>query len=586
MLAAAAASFVASALVAWWLMAAEGADTKPAPVRVRVEEAEPGLLGESPPGGLRPTKRLDDVSEPAGKGPRIRVHAQSAESGAALAGARIALVDASGDLGHLAFTARSAVAATEETDELGNAVMEVPSAQSGGAESARWRLCAAMKGYSCAHVSLPAAGALCTMSLQPGLRIRGTVVTAGGDPVAGVDVVGRYDRTPASAIEWERAEFENRVVMTKSDELGRFELSGLASGTYWVSVYGDGWMSRGAAQPGRLRYLGERVEAGTQDCRQVVVPYRCVRFQLMCGDGKPAPVDSLQLGFLGGRLSPGVVSGSTFMEVRRALVRGQWVRIQGATGGPGMFTACVTLTRDATPESVRVNINARGGDGPVLSELALMLPSELRSTQRVDRVEVAKSGRTGGRVHAICKYYRARIVRGPPPRLRLISFGGGRRFVVGRPAAEDGAWAFENVPVGAWQAAVVDMNAETNSVHVDVRAGETQEVHLAFREPSGITLALSDAKGVRLFNPNIVSLRSRSGKTIYPMPSFDPAPGALGSDGTTLLGLLIPLRPGVYELTVYRHGFEKVTIPGITVPVESCVQEIKIAMSRVKTSEK
>jgi hypothetical protein len=151
------------------------------------------------------------------------------------------------------------------------------------------RLTARLEGYVAAEGSLEIhAGkeTAHTLRLGKGVTIRGTVVDREGHPVAGAGVQARRVVEPVEPADGDLPDRRTSPLVTggyqQADVHGRFELRGLAAGTYRLEA------GRRPGVDGYTEFEGSlEVAAPSDDVRVVVGPIASVRGKLVLPDGTP-----------------------------------------------------------------------------------------------------------------------------------------------------------------------------------------------------------------------------------------------------------------------------------------------------------
>lgn len=403
-----------------------------------------------------------------------------------------------------------------------------------------------------------------TLALPTGLAIEGVVVDATGTPQPGLPVCAVAARkplapTPSSAAPdaprspalsepgAERAE-------AVSDADGRFRLTGLSAGFYWLAVEDPTFRPRSdlpastaAPWPGAAGVL---VETGAKDARLVVVRVGVVVLDLVDAateapvGGAWATVDLLVPG------EARMTTLTTYAPPPRPAGDGTPDPRQGAPSWGSRTRFVATVPWDGRTLEIGVAVRADGYQ-PLAAQVHVRPPGPPPAAGDVLRLERALPA-GGCRLVLDCARDTGPFER-PATRLLTLCFPSDGRRVHLRGVPERGAsgdddrWRFDDLPAGEVTAEVYDGLSLSAPLSLTLTPGVAVEARVAFDPLSGAVFVLRDEKGRRVYDADRLLVAPAGRERALP----DRAAVTRLVPGREVP---LPLAPGEYRFAVSKAG--------------------------------
>ncbi|MFQ5843571.1 MAG: hypothetical protein ACE5JG_01135 [Planctomycetota bacterium] len=533
------------------------------------------------PEGLRATTTVDtgrrsERTDESTKTASLDVDVRDGATGRPLANASVLVVRDSPMNHRLGFLlpAEHDVVRRARTDETGSCTIEVARSLPPGC-----RIVATRAGYTPGIEAIPRSGsARVTLELAKGLTIAGRVVDSAGRPVAGVVVRGTHTECPAGAVGYGLAGTLRKGWATaRTGPGGRFVLDSLSDGLYRLEGGGDGWRTRPPWMAAGGPRQDEFVSAGSENAQIVVLPIRMYRVRLLHGDSGVPVSQPAVISVVRSRRTP---HGARIDEGgAQLLTEGGSMRIAPTTSirfkeqPPGVHVDYVDLAAAGeVPGTVGVVIQVQGYR-PAITEVRLMLPSEVKGTRRADEV----------RLHPRPFFQVGTLVADLSRSERSKWLGIGTPVVVTRtipPSVAQGRhlegtrWEFPGMPAGRFDVQFLDGLSRSDILSVEVQAGGTERISVAMPAPTGLAVNLRGPEGGRLFDAT-VGLKPREAEGSFKAP---PELTALHLSGGAVRPTVFELPPGSYRYVVTKRGFR--TSEGTTSVRAGAVTTLDVVLER------
>jgi len=344
-------------------------------------------------------------------------------------------------------------------------------------------------------------------------------------------------------------------------EGGRFLIEGLERGVYALAPRAEGIQlhePRESPDPRKNVTQDRHVRSGRQDARLVVEGVRAFRVKLVVGpDRVPATGLPTRIGVRRVGVSAPSAEARDPMDEHLLYCEEGWVRAQAPQGLPGVWTgSCRIAELRAVPDHAEVFIQAPGCQ-PARAQVRLRMPGDLMRDALADEIGLEPDAllwRTGTLTvrtqlsEASTGFWTAAPVIG------LSGDGSAAGSFLGM-RRQDGAWEFQGLPEGEWDAVAHDGSATSRPFRVRIVGGEVRELELELMQRSGAAIAFVDEAGRRVFDVQTCVIYSTTGGDSHAAFRVHASLLQPRFDGVGLLDSLVPLEPGLYRCEAVKSGY-------------------------------